>query len=289
MLLPRLIARLDIKGKNVVKGIHLEGLRVVGQPHEMAKQYAEEADELLYIDTVASLYGRNQLRTLLEQTCEGTFIPITVGGGIRSVEDVRELLRAGADKCAINTAAVRDEALIQSIAGACGSQAIVVNIEAKRSADSWEALTDNGRERTGKDAVAWAARAVALGAGEILLTSVDQDGTRRGFDLGLIRAVAAACPSTPLVASGGMGCVEHALQAFQAGADAVAMASVLHYGKLSIQEVSDELAKREFRAGRNSRAGEGRSRSEGRVSEEGEGERLRLDGLCGEGCTDLGR
>lgn len=280
MLLPRLIARLDIKGKNVVKGVCMEGLRVVGQPQEMAQQYAEQADELLYIDTVASLYGRCQLKTLLEQTCENTFIPITVGGGIRSVEDVRELLRAGADKCAVNTAAVRDETLIQSIAGACGSQALVVSIEAKRTADSWEVLTDNGRERTGKDAVAWAARAVALGAGEILLTSVDQDGTRRGFDVGLIRAVAEACPTAPLVVSGGMGCVEHAALAFQAGADAVAMASVLHYGRLTIQEVSDGLfAQGQFRAGRNCRAGGSEGRREGRVSEESEGERERLDGV----------
>jgi len=281
MLLPRLIARLDIKGPSVVKGIHMEGLRVVGRPHEMAKQYAEEADELLYIDTVSSLYGRPQLRSLLEKTCETTFVPITVGGGIRSVEDVRELLRSGADKCAINTAAIKDETLIQSIADTCGSQALVVSIEAKRSANSWEALTDNGRERTGKDAVAWAARAVALGAGEILLTSVDQDGTRRGFDLGLIRAVARECP-VPLVVSGGMGCIEHAVQAFQAGADAVAMASVLHYGKLTIQEVSDGIfAQGHIRAGRNSQAGGSASRSEGRISEEGERERLRVDGLCG--------
>lgn len=279
MLLPRLIARLDIKGKNVVKGIHMEGLRVVGQPHELAQQYAEEACELLYIDTVASLYGRNQLKTLLEQTCENTFIPITVGGGIRSLEDVRGLLRAGADKCAINTAAIKNPELIQAIADACGSQALVVSIEAKRTADGWEALTNNGRERTGQDAVAWAALSVQLGAGEILLTSVDQDGTRRGFDVGLVRAVSAICP-VPLVVSGGMGCIEHAAAAFQAGADAVAMASVLHYGKLTIQEVSDGLfAQKQFRAGRNCRVGRSEGRPEGRVSEEGEGERLRLDGI----------
>ncbi len=279
-LLPRLIARLDIKGKNVVKGIHFEGLRVIGNPQEMAQQYAEDADELLYIDTVASLYGRNQLKTLLEQTSEKTFVPITVGGGIRSLEDVRELLRAGADKCAINTAAIRDPELIRRVSDACGSQAIVVSIEAKRgAADSWEALTDNGRERTGQDAVAWAAHAVKLGAGEILLTSVDQDGTRRGFDTELIRAIAKACP-VPLVVSGGMGCVQHALQAFQAGADAVAMASVLHYGKLTIQEVSDGLfTEGKFRAGRKSGEGRGAGRSEGGVSEEGAGEHRRVDGV----------
>ena len=280
MLLPRLIARLDIKGKNVVKGVHMEGLRIVGQPQEMAQQYAEDADELLYIDTVASLYGRNQLKTLLEQTSENTFIPITVGGGIRSVEDVRELLRAGADKCAVNTAAIRDPDLIRRIADICGSQAIVVSIEAKRSsANSWEALTDNGRERTGRDAVAWAAHAVQLGAGEILLTSVDQDGTRRGFDLGLIRAVAERCP-VPLVVSGGMGCVEHALQAFQAGADAVAMASVLHYGKLTIQEVSDGLFTTcQFRAGRKSGEGRAGGGCAGGIQEEGAGEHRRIDGV----------
>ena len=270
MLLPRLIARLDIKGKNVVKGIHMEGLRIVGQPQEMAAQYSEDADELMYIDTVASLYGRNQLKSLLEQTSENTFIPITVGGGIRSLEDVRDLLRAGADKVAINTAALRDETLIQTVAQACGSQAIVISIEAKRTADSWEAYTDNGRERTGKDAVAWAARAVALGAGEILLTSVDQDGTRRGFDARLIRAVAASCPHTPLIASGGMGAVEHAVEAFHAGADAVAMASVLHYGKLTIQEVSDGIfAQSHIRAGRKSGERRAEGRRAGRIPQEG--------------------
>lgn len=282
MSLPkRLIARLDIKGPSVVKGIHMEGLRVVGKPGELARQYAEEADELLYIDTVASLYGRNQLRTLLERTCENTFIPITVGGGIRSVEDVRGLLRAGADKCAINTAAIRDGTLIRACADACGSQAIVVSIEAKRTANGWEAYTDNGRERTGEDAVAWAAHAVLLGAGEILLTSVDQDGTRRGFDLGLIRAIAAEC-SVPLVASGGMGTIGHAVQALQAGADAVAMASVLHYGKLTIQEISNGIfAQSDIRAGRNCRAGRSEGGPEGGIQEEGAGEHQRFDGLCG--------
>ena len=270
MLLPRLIARLDIKGPSVVKGIHMEGLRVVGKPREMAAQYAEDACELLYIDTVASLYGRNQLKTLLEYTSENTFVPITVGGGIRSVEDVRDLLRAGADKCAINTAAIKNPQLIEAVAATCGSQAIVVSIEAKRTAAGWEALTDNGRERTGQDAVAWACTAVQLGAGEILLTSVDQEGTRRGFDLGLIRAVAAACPTVPLVASGGMGCVEHAVAALHAGADAVAMASVLHYGKLTIQEVSDGIfAQSHIRAGRKSGEGRSEGRRAGRIPQEG--------------------
>ena len=242
---PRLIPRLDIKGPNVVKGIHLEGLRVVGSPAELATRYAEDADELLYIDIVASLYGRNQLTDLLWRTTEQVFIPITVGGGIKSCADIKRLLDAGADKVAINTAAIRNPSFLREASEHYGQQAIVLNIEAKRMGRTWEALTDCGRERSGKDAVAWAI-AQSENCGEILITSIDQEGTRKGFDLDLIRAIAPEVP-VPVVACGGMGSIADARAAYQAGA-CVAMASVLHYGQLTIKEVRDGLAKSEFPA-----------------------------------------
>lgn len=234
---PRIIPRLDIKGANVVKGVQMEGLRIVGKPAELAYRYAQDADELLYIDTVATLYGRNQLAGLLDETCERVFVPITVGGGVRSLADIRALLRAGADKVAINTAAIARHALIEEAAGAVGSQAIVISIEAKRTADGWEAYTDNGRERTGRDAVSWAREAVRLGAGEILLTSIDRDGTRKGFDAELLAAVADL--PVPVTICGGMGRVED-LESVRL-ADGVAMASVLHYGALTIADVRRAL------------------------------------------------
>lgn len=250
---PRLIPRLDIKGSRVVKGICFEGLRVVGLPADLAHRYAEDADELLYLDTVASLYGRNQLETLIEETCADVFIPITVAGGIASRADAKRLFDCGADKVAVNTAALKRPALIDEIAGFYGSQAIVVSIEAKRTAHGWEAYTDCGRERTGKDAVRWARDAVARGAGELLITSVDRDGTRRGFDLDLIRAIAPTVP-VPVIACGGMGSIEDARKAYAAGA-CVAMASVLHYGKFTIQEVRDGLDQSEFHPGGASEGG----------------------------------
>jgi imidazole glycerol-phosphate synthase subunit HisF len=248
MSLLRLIARLDIKGQNVVKGIHMEGLRIVGNPAQLARKYSDAgADELLYIDTVASLYGRNQLTGLLEKTVESVFIPITVGGGVKSRADVKRLLDAGADKVSINTAALRDPSLIRECADHFGSQAIVISIEAKRTHAGWEAYTDNGRERTGKDALRWAVEAVELGAGEILLTSIDREGTRRGFDLPLIQSVGRDC-SVPLTVCGGMGSVFHSLQAIQSGADAVVSASALHYGKVTFGEWRNGHAQGEFQA-----------------------------------------
>lgn len=242
---PRLIPRLDIKGPNCVKSIAFEGLRVVGEPGALARKYAKEADEIIYLDTVASLYGRNQLAALLEQTTSEVFIPVTVGGGIGSLQDARRVLNAGADKVAINTAAIKRPELITELAGYFGSQAVVVSIEAKRQpAGGWEAYTDNGRERSGRDAVAWAAECVERGAGEILITSVDRDGTRRGFDLDLIRAVAGL--PVPVVASGGMGSIEDARSAYEAGA-CVAIASVLHYNKLTLKEIRNGLAESQFR------------------------------------------
>jgi len=241
MSLLRLIARLDIKGPNVVKGIHFEGLRVVGNPIALATKYAEDADEILFVDTVASLYGRNQLTRLLEETTSEVFIPVTVAGGIKSRADVKRLLDAGADKVAINTAAIANPALVRELSDHYGSQAIVVQIDAKRVAGGWEAYTDNGRERTGRDAVRWAAEAVALGAGEILLTSIDQDGTRRGFDVELVRAIAPHTP-VPVTACGGMGNMGHLREVLDYGiADAVAMASVLHRGEMTIGGMRDGL------------------------------------------------
>ncbi len=235
----RLIARLDVKGPNLIKGIHLEGLRVIGSPNEHAlRYYRQGADELIYMDCVASLYGRNSLREIVLSTARDVFVPLTVGGGIRSVDDVRELLRCGADKVAVNTAAVARPELISEIARGFGSQCAVLSIEAKQiAADRWEAYTDNGRERTGLDVIEWVRRGVALGAGEILLTSVDREGTRRGFDVPLVRAVTTEV-SVPVIASGGMGRTDDLVEVVMAGqADAVAMADILHYQRASVADV----------------------------------------------------
>ncbi len=235
----RLIARLDIKGPNLIKGIHLEGLRVIGPPGEYARRYYEEgADELIYMDVVASLYGRNQLTEVVRDTARDVFVPMTVGGGIRSLEDVRGLLRAGADKVAVNTAAIARPELITEISSVFGAQCMVLSIEAKRTGpSSWEAYTDNGRERSGRDAVIWAVEAVERGAGEILLTSVDMEGTRKGFDVELVRAVTSRV-QVPVIASGGMGLPQHVVQVVrEGGADAVAMADALHYRRHSLADV----------------------------------------------------
>jgi cyclase len=235
----RLIARLDVKGPNLIKGVHLEGLRVVGSPTEHAQRYYHQgADELIYMDCVASLYGRNNLHDIVEQAARDVFIPLTVGGGIRSVDDANRLLRCGADKIAVNTAAVSNPQLITEIARCFGSQCMVLSVEAKQLGPGhWEAYTDNGREKTGIDVVDWVKRGVALGAGEILLTSVDRDGTRRGFDIDLIEAVTSVV-SVPVIASGGMGKPDDAFAAVQSGgADAIAMADILHYERASIADI----------------------------------------------------
>jgi len=242
----RLIARLDIKAPNLIKGIHLEGLRVVGDPQAYARRYYEAGiDEIIYMDAVASLYGRNSLTDLVRHTAENIFIPLTVGGGLRSVDDVRAMLNAGADKVALNTAAVARPRLIAEVAERFGSQCCVLSIEAKRrpgGGESWEAYTDNGREHTGRDVLEWAREAEALGAGEILLTSIDQEGTGRGFDVALVRAVTAAV-GIPVIASGGMGRLDHLSQVVsEGGADAVAMANVLHWDKLSLDAIRQEAA-----------------------------------------------
>lgn len=237
----RIIPRLDIKGPNLIKGIRLEGLRIIGDPQEHAiKYYQEGADELIYMDIVASLYGRNNLSDIISRAANNVFIPITVGGGIRTVDDARHILRSGADKVAINTAAVFRPELISDVARRFGSQAMVLSIEAKQIAvGKWEAYADNGRERTGLDVLEWARRGVELGAGEILLTAVDREGTRSGFDIDLVRAVSEEV-SVPVIASGGMGSLEHFnAVALHGKADAVAMADVLHYKRLSIGEIRD--------------------------------------------------
>ena len=236
---PRIIPRLAIKGESVIVTVNMEGLRKVGKPADLARQYAEsDIDELLYLDAVASLYGRNQLERLIEETCSEVFVPITVGGGIQTCEHVRSLLRAGADKIAINTSAVNNPILITRIAEEFGSQALVISIEAKRvqSMNTWEAYTENGRQRTGKDAVAWAHEAVKLGAGELLITSIDKEGTRRGCDLELIKAIAPNVP-VPVIACGGIGSVQDVNAVAKLGA-CVAISSALHTNSLSLSEIN---------------------------------------------------
>ena len=239
----RVIPRLDIKGPNLVKGIQLEGLRKLGAPAEFAARYYEQgADELIYMDIVASLYGRNNLTEIVEQAARRIFVPMTVGGGVRSVDDFKTLLRCGADKIAVNTAAVKNPSLLTEAARAFGSQCVVLSIEAKKQGDGrWEAYTDNGRERTGVDAVAWAKKGESLGAGEILLTSVDREGTRRGFDLELLAAVSGSV-NIPVIASGGAGSPEHFREAVEIGrADAVSAAYVLHYGEMTVGGIKEAL------------------------------------------------
>ena len=234
----RLIARLDIKGPNLIKGVHLEGLRVVGDPQAFARRYYEQGvDELIYIDIVASLYGRSKLTEIVRHAANDVFVPMTVGGGIRSIEDVSDLLRAGADKVAINTAVVRRPELITEVSRRFGSQCMVLSIEAKQQAPGrWEVYTDCGRERSGVDAVEWARRGVELGAGEILVTSIDREGTRKGFDVALVRAVSSAV-GVPVIASGGYGQPTHLREVVDAGADAVAIADALHYQRTTLAEV----------------------------------------------------
>ncbi len=233
----RLIARLDIKGPNLIKGVHLEGLRVIGDPQEYARRYYEQgADELLYIDIVASLYGRSKMTEIVRRAARDVFVPMTVGGGIRSIDDVRDLLRAGADKVALNTAAVARPELVSEVARRFGSQCMVLSIEAKRRTGGWEVYTDCGREHSGRDAVEWARQGVALGAGEILVTSIDQEGTRKGFDIELTQAIVAAV-DVPVIASGGYGKPAHLGEVCAAGADAVAFADVLHYGRETIPQL----------------------------------------------------
>ena len=231
----RIIPRLDIKGPNLVKGVHLEGLRVLGKPEDFSFKYYEDgADELLYMDVVASLYGRNTLLDIVTLTAESIFIPLTVGGGIKSLSDINNLLKSGADKVAINTAAINNPNLINESAIKFGSQCIVISIEAKKlGQDYYEAYTDNGRERTGKDVKEWAKQVVDLGAGEILITSIDNEGVGNGFDINLISEISEMVP-IPVIACGGAGNIDHVINVVNHGnADAVSMSSILHYHRLN--------------------------------------------------------
>jgi len=244
----RLISRLDIKGSYLIKGIHLEGLKKIGNPNVFAKKYYKDGiDEILYIDVVASLYGRNNLEEIIKSTVKDVYVPITVGGGLRSIEDVRQILKCGAEKVAINTAVTKNPSLIRQIIKRFGSQSIVVSIEAKKIANSkWEVYTENGREKTGIDVLDWARKVDDLGAGEILLTSIDNEGTLKGFDNNLIDVISKNV-SIPVIASGGMGNIDHAVSVIKdANADAIAIANVLHYGELSVSEIRDKLIEKDI-------------------------------------------
>jgi len=240
----RIIPRLDIKGPNLVKGIHLEGLRVLGKPWDFARHYYEQgADELLYVDVVASLYERNSLLDIIELTAREIFIPLTVGGGLRTIDDMRTVLRAGADKVAINTAAIRNPGLIKAASRIFGSSTIVVSIAAIRQSDGrYLAYTDNGREHTGKDVFEWAGEAAELGAGEILLVSVDREGTGSGYDIELTRKVSEAV-AIPVIALGGAGTLAHIKEVITEGeADAVSLASMPHYDFVKARALSGDYS-----------------------------------------------
>ncbi|WP_118973737.1 imidazole glycerol phosphate synthase subunit HisF [Taibaiella koreensis] len=226
----RIIPRLDIKGPNLVKGIHLEGLRVLGRPADFAQYYYNQgADEIVFMDVVASLYERNGLQEIVKETAKSIFIPITVGGGIRTLQDITTMLKAGADKVSINTAAIKNPQFIKEASREFGSSTIVVAIEAIKDGDQYFAFTDNGREYTGVEVVEWAKKVEDLGAGEIILTSVDYEGTGKGFDQRLIQQVADGI-SIPLIVHGGAGSIEDVENLlFNGSTDAVCLASVLHY------------------------------------------------------------
>ena len=238
----RVIARLDVKPPNLVKGIHMEGFRKIGDPGDFARLYYEQgAAEINYHDIVASLYERNSIGALVSSTAQSVFVPITVGGGVRSVADAAGLVRLGADKISINTAAIRDPNLIYGIARMLGSQTVVIGVEAKRKDTQYLAMTDCGREKTGRNVLDWVVEAQALGAGEILLTSIDREGTKSGFDLELIRQVRAVC-SIPIIAHGGAGQPIDAVRAHDAGADGIAVASILHSGQYQVEDFKITLA-----------------------------------------------
>ncbi|MEX0638631.1 MAG: imidazole glycerol phosphate synthase subunit HisF [Burkholderiales bacterium] len=244
-LAKRVIPCLDVTAGRVVKGVNFVALRDAGDPVEIAARYdAEGADELCFLDITASSDERDILLHVIEAVAAQVFIPLTVGGGVRRVEDVRRLLNAGADKVSINTAAVHNPALVEEASGKVGNQCIVVAIDAKRTDGGWEVYTHGGRKPTGLDAVDWARRMQAAGAGEILLTSMDRDGTRDGFDLELTRAVSEAV-GVPVIASGGVGTLEHLAEGVLEGrADAVLAASVFHFGDFSVRRAKEHMRAR---------------------------------------------
>lgn len=245
----RVIARIDVKNEFAIKGIHLEGLRKVGNPNDMARNYYDEGiDEIVFMDAVAAYYDRNSLSDLIKEACTDVFIPITVGGGIRTINDINDALKSGADKVAINTKAVQEPDFIRQSSKIFGSQCIVASIEAKSiSNGKWEVYTDNGREPSGIDVVEWTEYVEELGAGEIMLTSIDKEGTKKGFDVDLYQAVSNQA-SIPIIASGGMGEAKDAISLInQVNIDAIAVASVLHYKIDTIQNIKSSLAKNKVR------------------------------------------
>ena len=238
----RIISRLDVKGENLIKTIRFEGLRKVGKPAEAAtKYYNDGIDEIIFMDIVASLYQRNNLHDILSLVANNIFVPITAGGGVKSIKDAQTLLRAGADKIAINTEAVKNPKIITDLAENIGSQAVVLSIEAKKIGDqNWNAYTDNGREKTNRSVLEWVQEAEKLGAGEILLTSIDKEGTRSGFDIDLVRNVSQLV-SVPVIACGGMKDYESLFEVVKIGlADAVAMSDCLHFNRLTIPNIKKE-------------------------------------------------
>jgi len=244
-LAKRIIPCLDVTAGRVVKGVNFVGLRDAGDPVEIARRYDEQgADELCFLDITASSDDRDIILHVIEEVAAQVFIPLTVGGGVRKVEDVRRLLNAGADKVSINTSAVQNPALVAEAADRYGSQCIVVAIDAKRAGGHWEVFTHGGRNATGLDAVEWARKVESLGAGEILLTSMDRDGTREGFDLELTRAVSDVV-GIPVIASGGVGNLEHLADGIlKGGADAVLAASIFHFGEYTVAQAKDLMAAR---------------------------------------------
>jgi len=237
----RIIARLDVKPPNLVKGVHLEGFRKIGDPADFASKYYQQgADEINYQDIIASLYERNNISELVSNTAKGVFIPISVGGGIRKVDDAKKLLRCGADKVCLNTAALKNPKIISEIAGVFGRQAVVLGVEAKKMNNSWIVMTDNGREHANKQVLDWVTEAVNYGVGEILLTSIDMEGTMKGFDLKLINEVTKIV-ECPVIAHGGAGTIEDIVMAAKNGASGVAVASMLHYKRFKIKEIKESL------------------------------------------------
>lgn len=241
----RVIARLDIKKDNLIKGVHLEGLRVVGEPVERSlKYYHDGIDEILLVDSVASLYQRNNLTHIIESICRDIHIPVTVGGGIRSVNDAVKIFDAGADKIAVNTEAVKNPSLLTELRNHFGVQAVVLSVQAKSALNNsreWNVMTDNGRENTHHSVLEWIKEAYLFGFGEILLTSIDQEGTGSNYDLDLLKSVRSIV-NVPILASGGFGHPSHALDCYKMGIDAAVIAGHLHYDKTSVNSLKSYLS-----------------------------------------------
>lgn len=239
----RIIPRLDIKGPNVVKGFQTEGLRIVGLPKDLALEYyLQGADEILYMDTVASLYERNLDFDQLREVCNNIFVPVTVGGGIRSLDDIKKVLRAGADKVAINTYAIKNPNFLSEASHFFGSQCIVLSIEAKKKENGvWEVYTEGGREKTGIDVVDWAKEAIKLGVGEIVITSIDQDGTQSGYDIELVKKINEFA-NIPVIVHGGAGSIKDIVSVIMEGkADAISASSIYHYGIYKVSDVKEKI------------------------------------------------